>query len=496
MYDVAIIGGGVVACSLAYLLSRYELKVIVLEKENDLSQGASKANSAIIHAGYDPAPGSLMAELNRRGVELCAELVRRLDVEYKRTGSLVVALSEEDEAKVEALYHRGIANEIPEVEIIGKKELNYLEENISDKINYALYAPTAGVINPWDYTLAMGETAWKNGVEISLNSKVIEIEKMPDGFEIFFEYAGEEEIHNKAKTAEEASLRSIKAEYAVNAAGVYADKIHAMLDEPRFSITPTRGEYYILDREMKDLVNTVIFQTPGKHGKGVLIAPTVHENVIIGPNAEEIEDPDDVSTTAEALDYIAETAKLSIPSLDIRGNIKNFAGLRANADVDDFVIEMAIPGFLDLAAIKSPGLSAAPAIAEKGLEILKDAGLKLKAKNLWDGGRRVTRFRYMSPQAQKNLIDSNKDFGRIICRCETITEGEIREAIRRSFVPRSLDAIKRRCGTGAGRCQGGFCGPRVLEIIADETNCKPEEVLQNRKNSYVLTGETKGGDEC
>lgn len=495
MYDIAVIGGGVVGCSLAYLLSRYQLKIVLLEKENDVALGASRANSAIIHAGYDPEPDTQMAELNVEGVELCTEYVRRLDVEYVNTGSLVVALTPEDDGVIKELYDRGEANGVPGQKILSARETKAMEPNLADTVSCSLYAPSAGIVNPWEYTLAFAEVAARNGVEISLDSEVCGLEKIGgtegNGFEIH--YFDRKNMHLSPKS-EEAPVRSIKSRYVVNAAGVYADKIHAYLEEPRFKINPTRGEYYLLDRQIKDLVKTVVFQCPGVLGKGVLIAPTVHENIIIGPNAEVLPDHDDTSTTAAGLDYVAEMARRSVPNLPLFKNIKNFAGLRANSNLSDFAIEMLIPGFLDLAAIKSPGLTSAPAISKKALRILRENGLETKEKSIWDGGRKVMRFKTLTPVQKRAAVTENPSYGRIICRCEKITEGEIIDAAHREITPVSLDAIKRRCGTGMGRCQGGFCGPRVLEILARETGKKATEILANINGSYVLTGETKSAD--
>lgn len=472
MYDAAIIGGGIIGSACAYYLSRYKLKIALIEKNNDVCCATTKANSAIIHAGYDPRPGTLMAELNVKGSQMAKELCEKLDVPYKQIGSLVVAFSQDEAKTVEELYERGIANGVPDMKILNKEELLKAEPLISDRAVCALYAPTAAIVNPWEYGIAMAETAVLNSTEIMLNSEVTAIEKK-DGF--WRITAGGKEIDSR---------------FVINAAGVNCDDIHNMAAPADFEVIPSAGEYYLLDKSEGKRARHVIFQCPNKDGKGVLVAPTVHGNLIVGPNAD-ARDKDDTSTKTRCLDFVRETAVKSIPSINFRENIRNFTGIRAVTDIDDFIIRFADKGFLDLAGIKSPGLSAAPAIAERAVEMLKESGLRLEEKESFTDKRVHLRFKSLSPEEKNEAIKKNSAYGRVICRCETITEGEITDALNSPIPPVSLDGVKRRAGSGMGRCQGGFCGPKVLEIMARHKKAPFEDILQDNTGSVILTGETK-----
>lgn len=477
MYDVAIIGSGITGSACAYFLSKYKLKIAVLEKNNDVCCGTTKANSAIIHAGYDPNPETKMAKLNVRGSAMAKDICARLDVPYEQIGSLVVAFSEEEAKTVEKLFERGNANGVPDLKILNKEELKEAEPMISDEALCALYAPSAAIVNPWEYGLAMAETAVRNGTEILLESKVTSIKRENGVFKIS---AGEKEI---------------EAKYVINAAGVNCDDIHNMIAPPKFRVIPSAGEYYLLDKSEGKRARHVIFQCPNKDGKGVLVSPTVHGNLIVGPNADP-RDKDDTSTKTRCLDFVREKAVKSVPSINFRENIRNFTGVRAATDIDDFIIEFACEGFLDLAGIKSPGLSAAPAIAELAVKLLGESGLALEEKEGFIDERTHLRFKHLSNEEKNNAVKKNSAYGRVICRCETITEGEIIDALNSPIPPVSLDGIKRRAGTGMGRCQGGFCGPKVLEIMAKYKNEPFEAVLQDNTGSVILTGKTKSeGDK-
>ncbi len=474
MYDVAIIGCGITGSACAYYLSRYRLNVAVIEKYNDVCCGTTRANSAIIHAGYDPVPGTNCAKYNVRGNFLTKEICKKLDVLCKEIGSLVVAFSDEEKETLNVLYDRGVKNGVPDMEIWDREKLLKEEPNISKEAVGALYAPTAAIVNPWEYGLAMAETAVRNGVEIKLNTEVKNIDKA-DGHWLIKTNNGE-----------------IEAKYVINAAGVYADVIHGMVAEKTFEILPCAGEYYLLDKSEGERVSRVIFQCPNKLGKGVLVSPTVHGNLIVGPNAID-SDRDDTRTTTASLDFIRQAASKSVPSIQFRENIRNFTGVRANSDTDDFVIEFAAENFLDVAGIKSPGLSAAPAIAEAAVKMLFESGLESSEKVDFIDTRKHLRFKELSDKEKNEVISRNPLYGRVVCRCETITEGEIVDALHSPIKPVSLDGIKRRAGTGMGRCQGGFCGPKVLEIIAKTNGVNFEDVLQDGENSYILTGQTKNG---
>ena len=475
MFDVAIIGCGVIGAATAYTLARYQLKVLVLEAENDVADGTTKANSAIIHAGYDPEPGTRMARLDVLGNRLAGEICERLDVPFKRNGSLVLAFSEEEIPHLKKLYSNGVANGVPGIRLLDAAQVRELEPNLSDRVVAALYAPSAGVISPWEYALAMAQVAVRNGVRLERSSRVTAIRKLEgEGYE----------LHT--------GTGDYQARRVINAAGLHSEEIHNMVAPPSFHIQPTRGQYYLLDKSEGSRVNCVIFQCPTKLGKGILVSPTVHGNLIVGPDAELV-DGDDTSTTAAALEQVAELGRKSVPSVDLRASIRNFAGVRANSDRGDFVIEEAAPGFIDLAGIKSPGLSSAPAIALEAVELLKGTGLELREDPDFVDGRRRPRFKELSEAEKRALIAKDPAYGRVICRCETVTEGEILEAVRAPIPPVSVDGVKRRCSAGMGRCQGGFCGPRVLEILSRELHRDPTEILKDKAGTVILTRQTKQG---
>lgn len=478
MYDVAVIGAGIVGASVTRELSRYNLNVCLIEKENDVSEGSTKANSAIIHAGYDPEYGTDMARHNVRGNYLAKKYSKELSVPYKQIGSLVVAFSEDEMGTLEELLERGIKNEVPGIRIINREQLLEIEPHIGDEAIAALHAPSAGVIGPWEFTIALAENAVVNGAKLYLNSPVIGIEKEDGIFTI---------------TTSNPNVEPIKAKYIVNAAGLFADNIMAMAGEKEFKITPRKGQYFVLDKSQGHLANHVIFQCPSAVGKGVLITPTVHGNLLAGPDAEDINDKYDKSTDKERLDFVREAGNKSIKGINFRENIRNFAGLRAYSDREDFIIEesKSVKGLINLAGIKSPGLTSAPAIAEDAVELLGKAGLELEKKKDFNPYREQTYFMALSPEEKGELIKKDPSFGRVICRCENITEGEIIEAIKRPLGGQTLDGIKRRTRPGMGRCQGGFCGPRVQEIISRELGVPLEEVMLDIDGSYILTGETK-----
>lgn len=478
MYDVIIIGAGITGAATAFELSRYQLNVAVLEKENDVACGTTKANSAILHAGYDPEPGSLMARLNVRGVALAKGLCAKLNVPYAPIGSLVLGFTQADRATLQALYERGMQNGVPGLELLTGDQARVLEPNLSGEVMAALRAPSAAICSPWEYALALLETAVRNGVRLFRDTGVTGLAPIPGGWRV------------------ETLRGAFEGRYVLNAAGVHAQAIHELAASPSFTIRPARGQYHLLDKSEGDRVGTVVFQCPNEHGKGVLVAPTVHGNLIVGPNSEPVAG-DDTATTAAGLDFVRETAKKSVPSIDFRADIRTFAGVRAVADTGDFVLEEApeAPGFFDLAGICSPGLSAAPAIGEYAVELLGAKGLTLKPKDDFLCERRRVRFHGLSPAQQSELVARRSDYGRIICRCETVTEGEIVDALRAPIPPVSVDGVKRRVNAGMGRCQGGFCSPRVVELLCRELGLDPLDVVQDRADSRLLDRETKGGTD-
>lgn len=477
MYDVVIIGCGVVGASAAYELARYKLRVAVLEAAADIAAGTTKANSAIIHAGYDPEPGTLMARLNVEGNRLTGEICEKLQVPFKRVGSLVVAFSPEQLPTLRTLYDRGCKNGVPGLRLLSGEEARAMEPGLSEEVCGALLAPSAGIIDPWGFAIAMAETAVRGGVEVRRDCPVTGIEDTGAGFV----------LHTPTG--------DVTARFVLNAAGVDADRVHEMLEPNDWQTLPSRGEYYLLDKSEHDRVSRVIFQCPGPEGKGVLVAPTIHGNLICGPNAEAVEDRLDLGNTAAGMAEVRAKASRSVPGVEWRQNIRNFAGLRANTTRSDFIIEesKAHPGFIDLAGIKSPGLSSAPAIAKLAAEMLAADGLALEPDPDFVDKREHIVFKNLSAEEKNELIRKDPRYGRVVCRCETITEGEIVAALHSPIPPRSINGVKRRCNAGMGRCQGGFCGPRVQEIIARELGIDQAEVLLEQAGSTILTGRTKTG---
>ncbi len=476
LYDCIIIGCGIIGAAAAYELSKYRLNVAVLEKGNDVAMGTTRANSAIIHAGYDPEPGTVMARLNVEGNRLAAELAGKLDIPYKAVGSLVLAFDETDLGTIQHLYENGVANGVPDIRLLSAEETLAMEPHLSREVKGALYAPSAGIVSPWEYALALAETAVRNGVELHLDSDVTAIEALPEG---------------GWRLATSSGVYEAKA--VINAAGVHSDAVHNLAVKPDFKIIPNRGEYYLLDKSEGTRVSHVIFQCPSAVGKGVLVSPTIHGNLIVGPNAEDVGDGDNTACTASGLEFVMNTARRSVPDINFRDSIRNFAGVRAVSDQPDFIIQEAAPRFIDLAGIKSPGLSAAPAIAIEAAGMLEKSGIALEKKDSFIDERRRVRFSELTPEEKNELIKENPLYGRVICRCETVTEGEIVAALHTPIPPRSVDGVKRRVNAGMGRCQGGFCGPRVVEILSREGKVPPTEVLQDGVGTNLLTGETKMG---
>lgn len=475
-YDVIIIGCGVVGASCAYTLAQHALRVGVLEASNDVANGTTKANSAIVHAGYDPLPGTNMARLNVLGTAMMGPLCARLDVPYRNNGSLVLSLSEEDDETLRELYARGLANGVPGLVLLDRAQTLTLEPNLSPEVRGALYAPSAGIVNPWELCYAMAETAVRNGAELHLSAPVTAIERLDGGFRL------------------RTPKGDFTARFVVNCAGTLADRVSAMAGDRSFTTRPAKGEYFLLDKSEGHRVEHVIFQCPSRLGKGVLVTPTVHGNLLVGPNSSPA-DPEDTANSAEGMAFVRSSALRSVPGINFRDNIRNFAGVRANTDRDDFIIEesAAVPGFIQAAGIKSPGLSAAPAIGPEVLALLKRAGLEARKKDDLIDSRKRIRFHELSEAEKNELIRQDPRYGRVICRCETVTEGEIVASLHTPIPPVSVNGVKRRVGAGMGRCQGGFCGPRVQEIIARELGLDPTQVLMDWEGTWVLCGETKGG---
>lgn len=445
MYDVVIIGAGVTGSASARELSRYNLNICVVEKEEDVCCGTSKANSAIVHSGIDCTPGTLMAEMNIQGNALMESLSKELDFPFKRNGSLILCFAEEDKPRLEELFQRGITSKIPDIRILSKEEVHEMEPNLSDEVVAAIYAPTGGIVCPFGMNIAMAENAFVNGVEFKFDTEVTNIIKTENGYDL------------------ETNQGTIQTKCVVNAAGVHADKFHNMVSEKKIHITPRRGEYCLLDKTTGNLVEKTIFQLPGKYGKGILVTPTVHGNTLIGPTAEDHDEKESTSTTATGLAHVCESAKRSVPSVPVRQVITSFSGNRAHEDNHEFIIEELAdaPFFVDAAGIESPGLTSAPAIGIRVAEIV--CGLLNPEKNPnFDGHRKgVLDPKTLSEEEYAVLIKEQPAYGNIICRCEMITEGEIIDAVNRPLGAKSLDGVKRRTRAGMGRCQSGFVLQRL-----------------------------------
>ena len=477
MYDVIIIGAGVTGSAVARELSRYNANVCVLEKCEDVCEGTSKANSAIVHAGFDAAEGSLMAKMNVRGNEMMGQLAEDLDIPFKRNGAMVVCIHKEALGGLKTLYDRGIANGVKELRILSREEALEMEPNLSDNVEGALYAPTSGIICPFMLNIAMAENAAENGVEFRFNTKVEDICHDDEGI-----------WHLRTNNGE------YKAKYVVNAAGVYADIIHNMVSENKIKITPRRGDYCLLDKEVGNHVKHTIFPQPTNLGKGVLVSPTVHGNLIVGPTAVDLENKEGNNTTAAGIADLIAKANDHVKNLPMRKVITSFAGLRAHEANHEFILKEVedAPHFIDCAGIESPGLTSCPAIGEFIGGMLKEK-MGLTEKEHWISKRKgILNPQNLSIEERNELIKKEPAYGQIICRCESISEGEIIDAIHRPLGARSLDGVKRRTRAGMGRCQAGFCSPRVMEIINRELGLPLEEITKSGGRSNIVLERTKG----
>ena len=476
MYDAVIIGGGVIGCAVARYLSRFQGRFCLLERENDVCSGTSKANSAIVHAGFDAKAGTLMAKYNVLGSRMMPQLAKELDFPFRRNGSLVLCLAQEDMPKLRALYENGIQNGVEGLEILDARRLHEMEPNISDGAVAALWAPTGGIVCPFQMTVALGENAIHNGVEIYRNAEVTEVKRGKDNTW---------QVVTKEDTLETRAV--------INAAGVYSGVLHNMVSRRKIHITPRRGEYLLLDKAAGETVHSTIFQLPGVLGKGVLVTPTVHGNLLVGPTAQDTEDFEGTNTTARGLAQVREKAGGSVKNLNFRQVITSFAGLRAHEDGHEFILGQPedAEGFFDCAGIESPGLSAAPAI---GQEIAAQVSgfLGLEEKPNFDPIRRgPVNPKSLSKEQWAALIEKEPAYGQIICRCEQVSEGEILAAIRSPLGARDLDGVKRRTRAGMGRCQGGFCAPRVMELLARELGMAQNAITKSGKNSRMITAQGK-----
>ena len=471
-HDIIIIGGGLVGCAVARLLSAYDAKIALLERGADVAEGASKANSGIVHAGFDAKPGTLKAQLNVRGADMYEALCHELDVPFDRCGALVAAFDAAGRETLQTLLAYAAQNGVRDVRIIERTEVLAMEPCINAEVECALYAPTSGITSPYELAFALADHAAVNGVSFHFDTEVAEIQAQEQGF----------------------CLKTNRGDYfarmIVNCAGVDSARLHNFLSEKTLSIVPRKGEYYLLDREGLPPFTHTVFQTPTRMGKGVLVSPTVHGNVLLGPTAHDITDSSDVSTTADAMAEVLEKSKITWPTLNQSKVITTFAGIRAHAAHDDFVVGSVAgaSGAYEAVGIESPGLTAAPAIAELLCALIVDEN-GLSPKPEWKPAqRREKPFSAMTDTERNEAIARDPEYGGIVCRCEQVTEAEVRAAIRRPIGSRTIDGIKRRTRAGMGRCQGGFCCPRVLEILAEELRLSPMEITKNGGRSVLLTG--------
>ena len=469
-YDVIVIGAGVTGCAAARYLSRYQAKILVLEKEEDVCSGTSKANSGIVHAGFDAPPGSWKAKMNVKGCAMVRELSKTLEFPYRNNGSLVLCFDEDGKSGLQALYDRGIENGVPEMQLLSGDAVREKEPAVSGEVKAALWAPTAGIVCPFSMTAAFAENAAANGAEFRFLEAVQDIRRTGEGFTV---------VTDKG----EYQTRTV-----VNAAGVYADVFHNKMSAHQITITPRRGEYVLMDREVGGLVSATIFQLPDKLGKGVLVTPTAHGNLLVGPNAQDLDDKEDTETTQAGMDDIKSRALKSVLNVPYNKMITSFSGLRAHDDQGDFVLGEPedCPGFFDAAGIESPGLTSAPAIGEYLADSIA-AKLGLAEKPDFIATRKgFPEVAKLPPAERAKLIAERPEYGTIVCRCENISEGEIIDAIRRTPGARSLDGIKRRVRQGMGRCQAGFCTPKTMEILARELGIPMTEITKNRPGSEMV----------
>lgn len=481
MYDVIIIGAGVSGCAIARELSRLQLKTIVLEKALDVCEETSKANSGIVHAGYDAKPGTLKAKLNVEGSRKMKALSEELDFPYKQNGSLVLCFDEKEKGKLEELKARGEQNGVADLQILDRDAVTALEPKVSDQVVAALYAPTGGIVCPFGLTIALAENAADNGVEFLFDAKVNRINRTQEGYRV------------------ETGKGNYEARLIINAAGVYADEIHNMVSEVRMEITPRKGEYLLYDKKVGGMVSHTLFQLPTALGKGILVTPTVHGNLLTGPTASDIENKEGVDTSKEGVSQVTEKAALSVSGISGRDVITSFAGLRAHVTrwsgkEGDFIIEEAkdAPGFIDVAGIESPGLTSAPAIGEYVADMVKSL-LKPEEKESFKPTRKgIPSMALASDEERQKLILEDPAYANVICRCEMVTEGEILNAIHRTLGATTTDGVKRRTRAGMGRCQSGFCNPKVVEILAREQKVDESNIRKSGADSWYLLPPEEG----
>lgn len=475
--DVVVIGAGAVGCSIARELSKYDIRVLVVDKNEDVGGDASKSNSAIIHTGYDATPGTLESELVVAANPMYDELVKDLDVPFKRIGAILPAITDEQFAKLPEIKAKAFKNRVYDVEYKSGKELLEMEPNLNPEVKGGLYIPRESIIDPFIWVQALAENAVANGVEFLLNAKVTDI-KTENG-----------KIKSVVTTKGE-----IETSYVINSAGLYCDEIAEMVGKADYKVVARKGQFYILDKKTSCQVERIVLPIPTKITKGKLMCPTIHGNMLVGPTAEDQESKVDKCTSAEGLASIATDVRNLVPNVNLRDTITQYSGLRPNRNPEGLHVDTYedLYGYINLSGVRSTGLTLSVAMGKYVAQKMLEIGAEMKLKDNFIKTRKgIVKFSEQSREKQDALIKENPLYGNVICRCETITEAEILDAIHRPLGAKSVDAVKRRVRAGMGRCQGGFCGPKVIEILARELGVKETEINKNNVGSYMVTGKTR-----
>ena len=478
IYDVIIVGGGVIGCAIARELSKYKLRTVLLEKNNDVCNETSAANSAIVHSGYDPLPNSLKAKMNVLGNSMYPQMCKELDVPFIQNGSLTIATTDDEMNTLLSLQKRANENKV-ETKILSSEEVLKLEPQLNKDIKGALFAPTCGIVNPFELTVALMENAMDNGVELLLNHEVNNIKINENSVSVFCK-----------------NDKELECKVLINAAGLFADDINAFVDKDSFTITPRKGQYFVLDHFDLNFVKHTLFMVPSDKGKGVLVTPTTSGNYLIGPSSDFVDDKQDLSTTKDILDSVRSQASRIIENIPYANLIRQYSGLRAVSSTGDFIIEHSkvSKNLINVAGIQSPGLASCPAIALKVVELLKECMPLNENEEFNPIRRKVYRLKEMSLEDKNKLISENPQFGHIVCRCEKISEGEIVDCIHRNCGATTVKGVKKRCRPGFGKCQGAMCEASVIKILARELKKDESEILYSENGSNILKYETKVGD--
>ncbi len=475
--DVLIIGAGAVGCAIARELTKYQLRVLVVEKNEDVGGDASKSNSAIIHTGYDASPGTLESQLVVAANPMYDKLTAQLDVPFQRIGAILPAITQEQFEKLPSLKEKAFRNRVYDVEYLSREALLEMEPNLNPEVKGGLYIPRESIIDPFLWVVALAENAQDNGASFLLNTKVTEI-LQEDGRVV------------GART----TAGDIQAQYIVNAAGLWCDEVAAMVGKADYTVNPRKGQFYILDKNTECRVEHIVLPIPTKLTKGKLVCPTIHGNMLVGPTAEDLTDKEDKSTTAEGLASIAVDARNLVPNINLQDTITQYCGLRPNRNPEGLHVDTYedVKNYVNLSGVRSTGLTASASLGKYVAQVLIEMGMPAQFNPDFNPIRTgICRFPDLSREEQDQLVQENPLYGRVICRCETVTEGEIVEAIHRPIPARSMDAIKRRLRAGTGRCQGGFCGPKLVDILSRELGISPQEVRKNQTGSYMVAGRTR-----